>query len=300
MVSVTTKFTGYVEKVHVHYLGQPGKKGDPLFEIYSPELVQTEQELLSAIEYVAALENAPEEARTRARSLLEAARTRLRYWDISAEQITRLERTREAFRTMTMVAPASGVVMKRQEGLEGMGVKPGMDLIHIADLSSLWLTVEVFDDQLPWVETGGEATISLTYFPGETFRARVKYVEPRIAEETRTVRLTLEAPNPDGKLRAGMYATVEFDPVVATNALAVPAQSVIRTGRRTLVIVDLGGGRFAPREIVLGPESDDYVVAVSGLTDGERIVTSAQFLIDSESNIQAAIQKMIAERSQRN
>jgi RND family efflux transporter MFP subunit len=236
----------------------------------------------------------------RAQSLLEAARTRLRYWDISAEQITRLERTREAFRTMTMVAPASGVVMKREEGLEGMGVKPGMDVIHIADLTSLWLTVEVFDDQLSWVETSGEATISLTYFPGETFRARVKYVEPRVAEKTRSVRLTLEAPNPDGKLRAGMYATVEFDPVVAPNALAVPTQSVIRTGRRTLVIVDLGGGRFAPREIVLGPESDDFVVAISGLTDGERIVTSAQFLIDSESNIQAAIQKMIAERSQRN
>ncbi len=294
MVSVTTKYPGFIEKTHVNYIGQPVKRGQPLFEIYSPELVQTEQELLSAARYVQTLSGAPEEVRERSGKLLEAARQRLTWWDITADQIRRMEETGQVFRTLTVVAPASGVVMKRMAGLEGMAVRPGMEVLHIADMSNLWMTVEVFEDQLAWVDVGSPATISLTYYPGETFRGRVRYIEPEVSEKTRTIQLTLAVPNPGGRLRVGMYATVTFEPVAARNAIAVPANAVLRTGERNVVIVALGDGRFAPREVVLGPQGDGFVQVLEGLNDGDEVVTSAQFLIDSESNLREAIQKMIA------
>lgn len=296
MVSVTTKFAGYIEKVHVNYVGEPVRRGQPLFEVYSPELVQTQQELLSALAFARRLGDAPEDARRRAESLVGAARTRLGYWDVGAEQVRRIEETGEAVRTLTVTAPAGGVVMMRMPGLEGMAVKPGMELFHIADLSTLWLSVEVFEDQLPWLETGSEAEVSLSYFPAETFRGRVRIVEPQVNEKTRTVGLRLEVPNPAGRLRAGMYATVRFAPVVAEGAVAVPSQALIRTGQRHLVIVALGGGRFAPREVETGAEAEQWIQVLAGLEPGERVVTSSQFLIDSESNLRAAVQKLIAGR----
>jgi RND family efflux transporter MFP subunit len=294
MVSVTTKYPGFIEETYVNYIGQPLKKGDPLFEIYAPELVQTEQELLAAKQYRASLASAPGDVRRRAEALLEAARQRLAYWDISEEQVRRLEENGEVFRTLQILSPASGVVMKRMPGLEGMATRPGMELLHIADLSDLWLTVEIFEDQLPWLDIGSTATISLTYFPGEAFRGRVRYVEPEVSEKTRTVQLTLEVPNGRRRLRVGMYATVLFEPVAAEDVIAVPSEAVLRTGQRNVVIVALGDGQFAPRDVRLGPEGDGFTQVIDGLRDGEEIVTSAQFLIDSESNLQEAIQKMIA------
>jgi len=294
MVSVTTKFPGFIEKTYANYIGQPVRKGEPLFEIYAPELVQTEQELLSAVRYTTSLGAAPEETRRRAEALLEAARQRLSYWDIAPEQVRRLEATGEVFRTLQVAAPASGVIMKRMPGLEGMAVRPGMELLHIADLSDLWLTVEIFEDQLPWLDVGSTAAISLTYVPGETFRGRVRYIEPEVSEKTRTIQLTLEVPNRGSRLRVGMYATVIFEPVAAKDAIAVPSEAVLRTGERNVVIVALGDGRFAPREVRLGPQGDGFVQVLDGLSDGDEIVTSAQFLIDSESNLREAIQKMIA------
>jgi RND family efflux transporter MFP subunit len=296
MVSVTTKYPGFIEKTYVNYVGEPVAKGQPLFEIYSPELVQTEQELLSALRYVRSLSGAPPEARARAEALLEAARQRLEYWDIGAEQIRRLEETGEVFRTLQVFAPASGMVMKRMPGLEGMATRPGMELLHIADLSNLWLTVAVFDEQLPWLDIGSPATVTLSYLPGVTFRGRVRFIEPEVSEKTRTIQLTLDVPNRDGKLRVGMYATVVFEPVAAVDAITVPVESVIRTGERDVVVVALGGGRFAPREVVLGPRGNGHIQVLEGLADGDEIVTSAQFLIDSESNLREAIQKMIASR----
>jgi RND family efflux transporter MFP subunit len=226
--------------------------------------------------------------------LVEAARQRLAYWDVSPAQIGRLEETGEVFRTLQVLAPSSGVVMLRMPGLEGMATRPGMELLHIADLSNLWLTVEVFDNQLPWIDVGSQATVSLSYFPGVTYRGRVRYIEPEVSEKTRTLQLTLDVPNRDGRLRVGMYATVEFEPVAAADALTVPAEAVLRTGQRDLVIVALGGGRFAPREVVLGPRANGAVQILEGLADGDEVVTSAQFLIDSESNLREVIQKMIA------
>ncbi len=295
MVTVTTKVQGWVEKVHVNYIGEPVRRGQPLFEIYSPELVQTEQELLSAIEYARSFPSA-DEARRRAEALVEAARVRLGYWDISAEQIARLEATGEIFRTLDVVAPASGVVMKRMPGLEGAAVRPGMEVYHIAGLSSLWLSVELFEDQLAWIGVGTPADVTFTYAPGETFRGTVRYIEPEFSETTRTLRAKLEVPNPRGLLRAGMFATVMFRPVAAREALTVPALAVLRTGQRNVVVVDLGEGRFAPREVTLGHQSAGRVEVIDGLSEGERVVTSAQFLIDSEASLQEAIQKMLAER----
>lgn len=294
MVSVTTKYSGWLEKVHVNYIGQPVRKGEPLFEVYSPELVQTAQELLSAQSYVQQMQKAPDDARQRAEALLAAARSRLAFWDIDPLQILQLAGNDQTVRTLTVVAPASGVVMKRLDGLEGRAVKPGMELFHIADLSELWLTVEVFENQFQWVHEGSHASIQLTYFPGESFEGIVRFIEPEVSEKTRTVRLRLQVPNPDARLRVGMFATVKFEPVVVRDALTVPSQALLRTGERDLVVVAIGSGRFAPRQVVVGTEGEGVAQILSGLEPGEEIVTSAQFLIDSESNLRAAIQKLLA------
>lgn len=296
MVAVTIKYSGFVEKVYVNYIGQPVRKGEPLFEVYSPQLIQTEQELLSAIEFSERMKNAPADVSNRAINLVEAARQRLEYWDIRPEQIRKLEETGKVFRTLTVTSPGDGLVMKRMSGLEGMAVQPGMDVIHIAGLTNLWLQVEVFENQLAWINTGSLATITFSYFPGKTFSGRVRFVEPEVSEKTRTVKVTLEVPNRDGKLRAGMYAQVEFSPVLAEQAIAVPNQAVLRTGERNIVVQALDKGRFAPTEVVLGAQGENYVQILSGLNVGEKIVTSAQFLIDSESNLREAINKMLAER----
>jgi RND family efflux transporter MFP subunit len=177
-----------------------------------------------------------------------------------------------------------------------MAITPGMDVIHVADISTLWLQAEVYEDQLPWLAPGSRAAVRFDYFPGESFSGRVKFVEPEVAPNTRTVQLTLEVPNRGGRLRVGMYATVEFEPLVAENAVVVPSQAVIRTGERDIVVLALGNGRFAPREVRLGVQSDGVVEVLDGLDGSERVVTSAQFLIDSESNLRAAIDKLMAER----
>ncbi len=295
MVTVTTKYSGWVEKVYVNYVGEPVRKGQPLFEIYSPDLIQTEQELLSAIEYAGKFRGAAEDARRRAESLVDAARARLSYWDIAPDQIARLEETGEIFRTLKVVAPSSGLVMKRMPGLEGMAVQPGMETYHIANLSSLWLSVEIFEDQVAWIRERSPASVAFAYFPGETFRGTVRFIEPAFSEKTRTLKVKLEIPNPGRRLRAGMFATVVFEPVAVHEALTVPSLAVLRTGQRDVVVVDLGAGRFEPRPVTLGHEGNGHTEIKSGLDEGERVVTSAQFLIDSEASLQEAIQKMIAQ-----
>ena len=293
MVTVTPKYRGWVEDVFVNYVGEPIRKGEPLFQIYSPQLVQTARELSSARDFAQAMRDAPADAKRRAEALVEAARTRLALWDITPEQIETIVEQGDSFRALTVASPASGIVMRRMPSLEGMAVEPGMELYHIADLSSLWLSVEAFEDQLAWLREGSVAEISLSYLPGESFTGRVRFIEPQVSEATRTVSLRLEVPNSDRRLRAGMYATVRFRPVVSRNALVVPSQSVLRTGERDLVIVALGEGRFAPRPVNLGSEGEGVVVVLEGLEEGERVVTSAQFLLDSESRLHEAILKLM-------
>lgn len=295
MVTVTPKYKGWVEEVFVNYVGEPIREGEPLFSIYSPQLVQTVRELRSTRDFAGALKGAPETARAGAESLLAAARTRLALWDVSPDQIENIVEQGDSFRTLAVTSPASGIVMKRMAGLEGMAVEPGMELYHIADLSSLWLSVEAFEDQLAWLREGSVAQITLSYLPGESFTGRVRFIEPQVSEATRTVSLRLEVPNSDGRLRAGMYATVRFRPVIARDVLVVPSQAVLRTGERDVVIVALGEGRFLPRPVRLGSEGEGGVAVLDGLEEGERVVTSAQFLLDSESRLREAIQKLISE-----
>jgi Cu(I)/Ag(I) efflux system membrane fusion protein/cobalt-zinc-cadmium efflux system membrane fusion protein len=295
MVSITTRYEGFIEKVFVDFVGQPVATGEPLFEVYSPQLVQTQQELLAALRYARRLENADLETRGRAQSLVDSARQRLAYWDVTPEQLASIEASGEVLRTITVVSPIGGVVMQRVHGLEGMAIRPGMEALHVVDLSSLWLTVEVYEDQLPWLGEGSSAEVTFDYLPGERFSGRVRYIEPEVSPSTRTVKLTLEVPNRRNRLRVGMYATVTFAPRIASDAVVVPAQAVIRSGERDLVVIALGEGRFAPREIVLGVESEGWLQVLEGLDGDEQIVTSAQFLIDSESNLRAAVEKMIAD-----
>lgn len=294
MVSVTTRYEGFVEKVFVASVGQPVDEGDALFEVWSPELVQTQQELLSAVRYARRMAGADSEIRRRAESLVSSARQRLSYWDITENQVAEIEASGAILRTLNVVSPIGGVIMKRMHGLEGMAIRPGMEALHVADLSSLWLTVEVYEGQLPWLGRGSTADISFDYFPGERFTGRVRYIEPEVSPNTRSVKLTIDVPNRDGRLRVGMYATVTFKPVVVRDAVVVPAQAVIRSGVRDVVVVALGEGRFAPREVTLGAQSDGLIQVIDGLDGSEEVVTSAQFLIDSESNLRAAVEKMIA------
>ena len=298
MVTVTTKYSGWVEKVYVNYVGEKVRQGQPLFEIYSPELVQTEQELLSALKFAEEMRQAPADASQRAFSMVDSARRRLAYWDISPPQIERLEQTGEVFRTLKVTAPADGLVMKRMAGLEGMAVQPGMEIVHLADLSSLWLSVELFEDQVAWVQEGTEASIDLPYFPGQAFQGKVRFIEPDLSEATRTLRAKIEVPNPDGKLRKGMYATVELQPVRLQQVLTIPSQAVLRTGQRQVVVMARGDGEFSPREVVLGLEAEGMAEVLRGLEEGEDIVTSAQFLLDSESQLRQAIQQLVASRGE--
>lgn len=298
MVSVTTRYSGFIEKVFVNHVGQPVRRGDPLFEVYSPELVQTQRELISAVSYSNRFEQPTGDVRARAEGLVEAARTRLEYWEIPPQRVAEIEATGEIHRTLTVFAPSDGVVMQRMHGLDGMAIRPGMELLHIVDLGSLWLRAEVYEHQLPWLDIGSSAEVTFDYMPGEAFSGRVRYIEPEVSPETRTVTLTLELPNPSGRLRVGMFATVNFSPLETADALTIPSQAVIRSGTRNIAVVAVGDGRFAPREVILGAEADGFVEVVEGLADGDRIVVSAQFLIDSESNLRAAIGSLLAERGE--
>ena len=293
MVSITTKYSGWIEQVHVNYVGEKVAAGQPLFEIYSPELVQTGQELLSALDYARRIENAPDDVRGRAEDLVAAARTRLSYWDITAEQVERLEREGSVVRTLTVTAPSSGVVVMRMPGLEGMSVKPGMELFHIAGVESLWLKVELFEGQLAFVDVGSRADVSLSYFPGKEFVGAVRFIEPEVSEKTRSVSVLLEVPNADGKLKAGMFATVVFEPVISRGAVTVPRLAVLRTGVRDVVILQREPGSFVSRAVRVGHEGPHSTEILEGVEEGDLIVTSAQFLIDSESSLQAAIQELM-------
>jgi Cu(I)/Ag(I) efflux system membrane fusion protein/cobalt-zinc-cadmium efflux system membrane fusion protein len=291
---ISTKFEGWIEKVYINYVGQVVRKGEPLFEIYSPDLVSTQQEYLSALKYRERMkESGFPEALAGANQLLSASRSRLLYWDISQKQIEKLEQTGEVKKTLTFSSPANGVVIEKKDvALEGKMASPGMELYQIADISSLWLYVDVYQYQLPWVKVGQQADIEINYFPGESFKGKVLFFDPSVNEQTRTVRMNIEVPNKDGRLRPQMFATVKISPVAVKDAVLIPKSAVLHTGERTVVVVDLGDGRFQPREVKLGIEGTDAYQVLEGLEAGEKVLISAQFLIDSESNLREAVTKM--------
>lgn len=294
VVDITTKIGGWVEKLYVDFTGQMVNKGQPLIEIYSPELVSTQEEYLLALQSRKYLTNSQfPEIRAGAHSLLNSTHRRLQLWDITEEQIERLEREKVVQKLMTIYSPQRGIVIEK-DVFQGGIVKPDRPLYRIADLSEVWVDVSIYEYEFPWVEKGQTATMTLSYAPGKSFQGKISFIYPYLEEKTRTVKARLEFPNPGWELKPEMYADVVIESPVMVHGLAVPDEAIIRSGDRNVVVVDLGNGVFEPRGVTLGVEADNHYQVTAGLKAGERIVTSAQFLIDSESRLKEAIQKMLA------
>jgi multidrug efflux pump subunit AcrA (membrane-fusion protein) len=282
---VTTKFKGWIEKLYVDATGQQVHRGDPLFEIYSPELYSAQREYSLAMEQGT---NAPDGA-----SLRISALTKLQFFDISAGQIAELERTGRPSKTVRILAPMDGVVVEKMV-VQGQMVDPGTKLYRLADLGLVWVQAQIYEQDLAYVKLGQEATVTLSYLPGREFRGRVTYIYPNVDEKTRTARVRMEFHNPGYFLKPGMFATLQVISELEPSALLIPDMAILRSGEKTTVFVALDGGKFDPRTVTLGPqaENDTYQV-ISGLKEGERIVTSGQFMLDSESQLREAIQKML-------
>lgn len=278
LAEVTTKFDGFVDQLLVNATGSTVRRGQPLLTIYSPMLVAAQEELLAA-KRLASLDSTEQ-------PLVEAARRRLAYWDISREQIELLERTGEVTKTLTFNAPAQGIVLEKLV-TAGQAVTAGTKLYRIADLSSVWIEAAVFEQDLSVVRTGSPVSAEFTAYPGRTFTGRVSFVWPTVDEASRSGRVRVAFANPRGELRPGMYATLLFDAIIQRAALNVPADAVVQTGARNLVFVVGPSGAFEPREVVLGARAGDRFQIVSGVAQGDRIVASANFLVDAESRLTA-------------
>jgi Cu(I)/Ag(I) efflux system membrane fusion protein len=291
IVTVSPKVGGWIEDLFVDFTGRYVRQGDPLLTIYSPELVSTQEEYLLALQARKSLSKSPfPEVASSGESLAESAKRRLKLWDISDDQIRALEESGQARKTLTLYSPFTGFVLEKS-AFKGTSVMPGMALYKLADLSDVWLYADIYEYELPFIRLGQQASIQLTYLPGETFTGRVIYIYPSLNPETRTAKVRFEIPNPQDKLKPEMYANVEIK-VNLGQRLAVPAGAIIDTGIRQMVIIDKGSGYFEPREVKVGGKVDDYYEVVKGLKPGDRVVTSANFLIDSESNLKAAVSGM--------
>jgi Cu(I)/Ag(I) efflux system membrane fusion protein/cobalt-zinc-cadmium efflux system membrane fusion protein len=295
--TVNTKFNGWIEKIFVDFVGDTVKQGQPLFAIYSPELVTAQEEyLLARKQYFRVRDSDYGDIRESALRLLEASRKRLEYWDMTERQIRQLAETGQVRKTVTVFSPTSGVVF-RKNAFEGHYVKAGEHQYEIADLSTIWVDVDIYESDLPWVRKGMPAVMELTYVPGRRFYGEVLYVYPYLDTKTRTAKLRLAFPNPQLELKPGMYANVYLNPTVSEAELVVPQEAVIDSGTRKLVFVSLGKGRFQPREVKIGVEGDgNRYQVLGGLSEGEEVVVSAQFMLDSESRLREAIQKMMEAR----
>ena len=296
LVSVNTKFDGWIEQARVNNVGELVQAGDVLFEIYSPGLVTTQREYLAAIDYIGQLERnrAYPEAIERARSLLGAARERLRYWDMTEAQIEALEGSTEVARTVQFFSPASGfIVEKTGDSLEGMRLNPGMTVLKIADHSTLWAQAEFYEEDLRHVREGQPVSIEVDAFPGRRWNGRILFFRSAVDQRTRTLTAFAEVANPDLELRPMMYVNVSIEVDGPSGAVITPAESVLHSGERAIVIVALGEGVFEPREVTLGMASEGMQEVTTGLSPGEQVVISSQFLIDSESNLKAAISQLL-------
>jgi len=292
--TVNTKFNGWIEKLYVDFVGDEIKEGQKLFDIYSPDLVSAQQEYLLALEQHKRLSGSSYRGiRQGAERLLEASRTRLRYWDLTDRQIQKIERTGKVQKTLTIYSPADGVVTQKY-AFKGHYVKEGEHQYEIVDFSTMWVDVDIYEYELPWVQKGMEAEMELTYIPGKRFEGKVLFVYPYLDPKTRTAKLRLQFPNPDYVLKPGMYANIQLKSIIAREGLVIPQEAVIDTGTRKIVFVSLGKGKFQPRDVKLGLEvSKEEFQVLDGLKEGEEIVLSGQFLLDSESNLREAIQKML-------
>jgi len=287
---VTAKFEGYIERLNVNQTGQPVRRGQSLMEVYSPDLVLAEQEFLLAAKGAASLENASPEARDSAKSLAEGALTRLRNWDVSNAQIERLRQGGQISRTLSLAAPVSGIVLEKR-AVQGMRFMPGEMLYQIADLSTVWVVAEVFEQDLAQVSLGQTAKVSFNALPGRVFVGKVTFLYPTVTPETRTAKVRIELPNHDGHLKPALYGAVELaSPVGDRPVLTVPDSAVLDSGTKQAVLVERGEGRYEPREVTVGARAGGLIEIQQGVSEGEKVVVRANFLIDAESNLRAALQ----------
>ncbi len=297
LAKVTPKFGGYVEKLYVNFVGQPVRREEPLAAIFSPDLVAAEQELLVSARLARTIgASTVPGVSGGGTDLLAAAKERLRLWDVSDAQINEVLSTGRPMRTVTLSAPASGFVIDKKV-VQGQSIQAGQELYTIADLSDVWVEAQLREEDAGRVAVGAAATLQFTSYPGRPFTGRVTYIDPMLGEQARTVKARITVPNSDGRIKPGMYATVVLSSSTQS-ALTVPRSAVVQTGERALVFVDLGNGRLNAQAVRLGRTGADYVEVLSGLISGQRVVTSAQFLIDSESNLGEVMKSMIGTRGQ--
>jgi len=286
--TVAPKFEGYIERLHVNATGQPVAKGQPLFEVYSPDLVSAQREYVVAARGVASLKEAPADAQSAMQALAEASLARLRNWDISEEQIKALAAGGEAKRTLAFRSPVGGVVLEKK-AVAGMRFSPGEALYQIADVSAVWVLADVFERDIGLVKVGQKVNVTIDAYPDKVFVGTIAYVYPTLKAETRTVPIRIELANPGGLLKPAMYANVELAVGGHAKVATVPISAVIDSGTRQIVLIEKGAGRFEPRAVKLGARSDDYVEVREGVSEGEMVVVAANFLIDAESNLKAAL-----------
>ncbi len=288
---VTTKVGGWVDKLFVDVTGQQVRRGQPLLSLYSPELLATQQEYLAAMAASKSLQSStvPGVAGGGA-DLLSAARRRLELWDISAAQVRRLEETGQATRDMTLFSPAAGYVAEKSV-LAGQQIMPGQPLMTIADLSTVWAEADLYESDLPYVKVGMPVTLTLSYLPGEVLHGTISFLDPFLDPMSRTLKARLDIPNPKLMLKPQMYgvARLSFD---LGERLAVPDSAVMRTGEATYAFIQGSDGGLLPREVKLGVRADGYYEVLSGLRAGETVVTSANFLVDSESSMKSAFENL--------
>ncbi len=282
LTTVNPKIEGWIEHLYVDFTGAPIREGEPLMDVYSPALVSAQEELILAVKLVREAKSG--RPLTNAEELLTSARRRLAYWDIPEDEIRRIEERREPSKTLMLRSPATGIVVEKNV-VEGDRIVGGMTVYRIADLSRVWIEADIFEKDLALVREHQGALISFQAYPGEVYTGRVTYVYPTVSVQSRTARVRLELSNPDLAFKPGMYAQIRLESLPTEPTLVVPRSAVIATGERALVFVQGAEGALWPREVQPGRTAGQYMQILSGLEMGERIVSSAAFLVDAESNL---------------
>ena len=293
IAQVASRVDGFIERLYVDFTGEAVRRGQPLLEIFSPELVAAQQELLLAVELQRNIGAGNVPGVPEGSNLVEAAKRRLRSWEISDAQIDELLRSGRVRRTLAVHSPTAGVVLEKKV-VQGQAIAAGDPLYTIADLSGLWIDVQLREADASSVRVGSGVDVELAGLAGRTFKGRVEYVYPALNEETRAVRARVVVGNAGGVLKPGMYATVRVT-TPGRSALTVPTSAVLRTGERNVVFVDMGAGELMPHEVELGRAAGDHTEVLSGVDAGQRVVTSAQFLLDSESNVGEVMKAMVGQ-----
>jgi Cu(I)/Ag(I) efflux system membrane fusion protein len=275
---IHVKFEGWIEKIFVNFTGEEVKQNQPLFSVYSPDLVTAQQEYLLALQAKKQLGD---------QSTLDAAYQRLLYWDVPAQTIQQLTKTGKVTKDITIYSPITGTVINKT-ALQGMKISQDNELYTIADLSKLWILADIYEYELPYIKTGEQAMISLTYLPNQTFSAKIRFINPIVDPQTRTVKVRFEVTNPHGQLKPGMYSNVELK-IPLGKHLVVPQNAILLTGERAVIFIYLGNGKIEWRNVKLGIRSGDWVEILAGVKEGEQVITSANFLLDAESQLKGAM-----------